>query len=203
MTTEQAPRRKRMPRAERERQMVEVAEAVFAERGYVAASMDDIAERVGVSKPMLYEYFNSKEGLLLACIEQARSELRTATEEAVAKATDAEDALRRGLLAFFVFIRERRQSWSLLRHEMTLIGTPAADGIEATRRQQTDLIAALMAGYFSAASPLQVEASAEFVVGACERLAIWTERHEEVTPEMVTGYAMDLLWAGLHDRVVI
>ncbi|MBN6033957.1 TetR/AcrR family transcriptional regulator [Amycolatopsis sp. 195334CR] len=202
MTTEQAPRRKRMPRAERERQMVEVAEAVFAERGYVAASMDDIAERVGVSKPMLYEYFNSKEGLLLACIGQARAELRVATEEAVSLAEDAEDALRRGLLAFFVFIRERRQSWSLLRHEMTLIGTPAADGIEATRRQQTDLIAALMAGYFSAASPLQVEASAEFVVGACERLAIWCERHDEITPEMATGYAMDLLWGGLHERTI-
>lgn len=202
MTTEQAPRRKRMPRAERERQMVEVAEAVFAERGYVAASMDDIAERVGVSKPMLYEYFNSKEGLLLACIGQARAELRVSTEEAVSKATDAEDALRRGLLAFFVFIRERRQSWSLLRHEMTLIGTPAAEGIEATRRQQTDLIATLMAGYFDAASPLQVEASAEFVVGACERLAIWCERHDKITPEMATGYAMDLLWGGLHDRAI-
>ncbi|AXB44691.1 TetR/AcrR family transcriptional regulator [Amycolatopsis albispora] len=202
MTAEQAPRRKRMPRAERERQMVEVAEAVFAERGYVAASMDDIAERVGVSKPMLYEYFNSKEGLLLACIGQARAELRVATEEAVAKAADAEDALRRGLLAFFTFIRDRRQSWSLLRHEMALIGTPAAEGIEATRRQQTDLIATLMAGYFDADSPLQVEASAEFVVGACERLAIWCERHDKITPEMATGYAMDLLWGGLHDRAI-
>ncbi|WP_158888331.1 TetR/AcrR family transcriptional regulator [Amycolatopsis anabasis] len=181
--------------------MIEVAEAVFSERGYVAASMDEIADRVGVSKPMLYEYFNSKEGLLLACIRESRAELREVTEQAVARAGDAEGALREGLLAFFEFIRERRKAWSLLRHEMALIGTPAADEIEATRRQQTDLIAAVMDGYFPGASPLQLEASAEFVVGACDRLAIWCERHEEVTPERATEYAMDVLWGGLASRV--
>src|SRR3954452_13310994 len=107
-----------MPRAERERQMVRIAGEVFAEHGYVAASMDEIAELVGVSKPMLYEYFHSKEGLLLACIRQSRAALREATEQATVGAVSAEDALRRGLLAFFVFIRERREAWSLLRHEM-------------------------------------------------------------------------------------
>jgi AcrR family transcriptional regulator len=196
-----ATKRKRMPRAERERQMIDIAEAVFAERGFSAASMDDIAELVGVSKPMLYEYFNSKEGLLLACIRQSRAALRLATEQAVAGAPDAETALHRGLLAFFVFISEHRQGWSVLRQEMSFIGTPAADEVEEIRRQQTDLIAALMSTYFDGRSELQIEASAEFVVGACDRLAIWCERHAEVTPEEATRYAMDVLWRGLapHD----
>lgn len=180
--------------------MIEIAEEVFAERGYAASSMDEIAERVGVSKPMLYEYFNSKEGLLLACIQQSRAALREVTEQATVGATGAEEALRLGLLAFFVFIRERRQAWSLLRHEMSLIGTPAADEIEEIRRQQTDLIAALMSGHFDNGDELRAEASAEFVVGACERLAVWCERHDEVTPEMATTYAMDVLWAGLNRR---
>jgi AcrR family transcriptional regulator len=193
-------KRKRMPRAERMRQMVEVAEQVFSARGYAAASMDEIAELVGVSKPMLYEYFNSKEGLLLACIRESRSVLREVTEQATVGAATAEDALRRGLLAFFVFIRERREAWSLLRHEMALIGTPAADEVEETRRQQTDLIAALMSGYFDSGDDLRAEAAAEFVVGACERLAIWCERHEEVSPELATEYAMDVLWTGLRSR---
>lgn len=193
-------KRKRMPRADRMRQMIEVAEQVFSARGYAAASMDEIAELVGVSKPMLYEYFNSKEGLLLACIRESRAVLREVTEQAMVGAADAEDALRRGLLAFFVFIRERRQAWSLLRHEMVLIGTPAADEVEETRRQQTDLIAALMSGHFDSGDDLRAEAAAEFVVGACERLAIWCERHEEVSPETATEYAMDVLWAGLRQR---
>jgi len=177
--------------------MVETAEAVFAERGYVAASMDEIAERVGVSKPMLYEYFHSKEGLLVACIRQSRGALRDATEHAVAGSANAEEALRNGLRAFFVFISDHRQAWSLLRHEAALNATPAADEVEAIRRQQTDLIARLMGGYFDASDPVRLEASAEFVVGATERLAIWCERHEKVTPDQVTDYAMDILWNGL------
>jgi AcrR family transcriptional regulator len=193
----QPARRKRMPRAQRERQMIEVAETVFAERGYVAASMDEIAERVGVSKPMLYEYFRSKERLLLACIQASRAELHRVTEQAVAGAFDAENAMRRGLHAFFVFIREHRQAWSLLRHEMALIGTSAADEIEVTRRQQTDLVARLMVGYLGDSDPVWTETSAEFIVGGCERLAIWCERREDVTPELATDYAMNLIWNGL------
>src|SRR3954467_11890051 len=102
-------RRRRMPRADREQQMMTVAEAVFAERGYAASSMDEIAERVGVSKPMLYEYFGSKEGLLVACIRQVRAELHDLTAESVIGAESAEDALRRGLVTFFRYTDEHRR----------------------------------------------------------------------------------------------
>ena len=115
-----------MPRADRERQMMAVAEEVFAERGYVATSMDEIAERVGVSKPMLYEYFGSKEGLLVACIRQARGELLRSPPQAALAADGPEDMLRNGLMAFFRFIREHRRSWALLRNEAAVVGPSAA-----------------------------------------------------------------------------
>src|SRR5687767_14290304 len=67
--------RRRVPRVERQQQMLDVAARVFAERGYHAASMDEIAAEVGVSKPMLYAYFDSKEGLYLACIDRAGQDL--------------------------------------------------------------------------------------------------------------------------------
>jgi AcrR family transcriptional regulator len=127
--------------------MLAAAERVFAERGYVAASMDEIAERVGVSKPMLYEYFGSKEGLMIGAIRQSRAELRAVTEEAALGATSGEEVLRRGLVAFFTFISDHRQAWSLLRNESALIGGSASTEVEATRRQQTDLMLTLLAGY--------------------------------------------------------
>src|SRR5688500_7867062 len=96
-TTVAGPRR-RMARADRERQMLQVAEQVFASRGYQAASMDEIAEQVGVSKPMLYAYFGSKDGLLLACIRRARAELHEVTTAAIAEGGSALDVLRRGLV---------------------------------------------------------------------------------------------------------
>src|SRR2546421_9619340 len=97
--------------------MIGVAEEMFAERGFRAASMDEIAERVGVSKPMLYEYFGSKEGLLVACIRQARAELLQVTSQAALRASSPEQMLRQGLIAYFRFIREHNRSWALLRTE--------------------------------------------------------------------------------------
>lgn len=188
--------KQRMPRAQRERQMLEVAEVVFAEHGYAAASMDEIAEQVGVSKPMLYEYFGSKEGLLLGCIRQSRTELRDVTMRAAMTADTAEQAMREGLRAFFQFINERDQSWALLRHEMLLVGTSASEEIEVTRKHQTDMIASVMRAHAPEAPEPRLAAFAEFVVGGCERLAIWCEAHDDVTPDVATEYAMNLLWSG-------
>jgi len=186
-----------MPRAARKAQMLAVAEEVFAERGYLAASMDEIAERVGVSKPMLYEYFGSKEGLLVGCIDKARTELREATEQAVIHADSPENMLRLGLLAFFRFIAERRQSYSLLRHEAAVTVPSAVEEIEAIRRQQTDLMVGWMGLALPAADPVELEAAAEILVGSCERLAQWCERRPEVTPERATDLLMAAVWTGL------
>ena len=190
-------KRKRVPRAERERQMIAVAVQVFAEHGYLAASMDDIAERVGVSKPMLYEYFHSKEGLLLAALRQARAELLQATERALAAATSAEDALRRGLLAYFQFMDQRRQAWALLRHELGVLGPAAAEEGEAIRRQQTELHMRHLRRFAPHAPEDDLEVAAEILVGGCERMAAWCERKRDISPERATNYAWGVIWGGL------
>lgn len=186
-----------MPRAEREQQMLDVAEEIFAERGYRAVSMTDIAERVGVSKPMLYEYFGSKEGLLLAVMARAKAELREVTERAVAGAVSAEDAMRRGYRAYFEFNEAHRPGW------MVLLAEPAAlslQAIEEMRRQQTDLIVSMMAGVVLDRPRQALAAYAEIIVGACERLALWRARNPEVTAGEAAGYLMDLTWEGIRAR---
>src|SRR5512144_2187391 len=108
MSAEAAPRRSRMARPERERQILAVAHAQFAARGFRAVTMDDVAAEVGVTKPLLYNYFGNKERLYLACLEQAAAALtQTLTAAAAAAATPA-DALRDGLRAFFAFVDAHR-----------------------------------------------------------------------------------------------
>nr|WP_130347806.1 TetR/AcrR family transcriptional regulator [Herbihabitans rhizosphaerae] len=191
-----------MPRAERERQMMEVAEEVFAERGYVAASMDEIAERVGVSKPMLYEYFGSKEGLLVACIRQARAELLRVTAEATAAAAnDPETAFRAGLVAYFRFAVDHGVAWSLLSSEAAVVGPQTADEVEAVRQQQTNLISVTMSAYAPEVAQGALDAFAEIIVGGCERLALWCGRRGDVTPEQAAEHIMRLMWSGLKDSL--
>jgi AcrR family transcriptional regulator len=185
-----------MTRAERERQMLDVAEEVFAEQGYGSVSMEEIAVRVGLSKPMLYEYFGSKEGLLLATIARARGELREATQHALAEAGSAEEKLYNGYLAYFLFNEAHRRAWLVLLQEPLLLGG-AADEIEATRRQQTDLIVSQMEWLAPDRPRRDLEAYAEIIVGACERLALWRTRNPEVTVEEAARHMMDLTWNGL------
>lgn len=189
-------KRKRMPRAQRERQMIDVAVEIFAENGFNATSMDEIAARVGVSKPMLYEYFHSKEGLLVAAIRDARAELRTVTESALIGATSPKEALRLGLTAYFRFIGQRRDAWSLLRQELGFLGESAADEVEAIRRQQTELHALYIRAFAPQSSDDEIDAAAEILVGACERMAVWCERHGEITPEQAADHTLTIIWGG-------
>lgn len=191
-------RRRRMPRAQREQQMIAVAEEIFAERGYQATSMDEVAERVGVSKPMIYEYFGSKEGLLVACIRAARAELLTATMTSVEGVDSAEEALRRGLVAFFEFTDSHRRSWKLLQHEATVAGQTATDEIEAVRQQQTSVNVTLFEAFLPQVPRHDLEAYAEIVVGACERLSLWYVQREDVSAAEAAELIMRLVWFGMR-----
>ncbi len=191
------PRRRRMSRADRERQMLDVAERVFGEQGYQATSMDEIAERCGVSKPMLYEYFGSKDGLLLACISRSKAELLDVTQKAMAGATDPEDVMWRGMVAYFGFIDAHSRSFAMLLREPFAASPEAVEAVEATRRQQSTLIAGVLATFAPAAPPEAVEAFTEIIIGASERLAQWRTRRPEVSVEDAARYMTDFCRQGL------
>jgi AcrR family transcriptional regulator len=182
--------------------MMAVAEESFAERGFQATSMDEIADRVGVSKPMIYEYFGSKEGLLVACIRQVRAELLLTCTEAIAGATGAEDAMRRGFEAFLHFTDTHRRAWELmLRNEAVIAGEEALAEIEAARQEQIAMNAAVFALYRPEADPVELEAAAEMVVGACERLSIWYVGQTGVSASQAADYLMNTLWYGMRAAV--
>lgn len=192
-------RRRRMSRAEREQQMLDVAEEVFAERGY-QASMDEIAERCGVSKPMLYEYFGSKEGLLRAAIARSRTALYEVTSAAMAEGTEPQDVLWRGMLAYFTFMDTHARSL-LIKLQEPMVLSATADEIEATRRQQTDLIAPILAAFAPQAPAVAIAAYTEIIIGACERLTMWRALHPEVPAEEAARYMTDFAWRGLAPHI--
>ncbi|WP_307870419.1 TetR/AcrR family transcriptional regulator [Saccharopolyspora endophytica] len=199
MTRSTAPAsgRKRMSRAERETQILEVAERVFADDGYQATSMDDIAGQVGLSKPMLYEYFGSKEGLLLACLQRSKAELLEATSRAAAEATSPEQKLYDCQLAFFRFSDDHAQAWALLRNEFSIPSASVNTELEAIRVQQRYFTADLLRSVCEDLDHEQAEAYAEAIIGASERLALWRDHHPEVTAEKATEHMIALFAPGL------
>jgi AcrR family transcriptional regulator len=192
--------RRRMPRAQREALMLDVAEEMFGERGYQAASMDEIAARVGVSKPMLYHYYGSKEGLFLACLRRARTGMREAILTGASSAQSRGDRLYTALVAWFRFVDEHRTLWNII-DESVREFSGAAEEVESIRDEHTVLIAGLIAAHTSPdhlADPAEIEVIAAAISGAGERVTRWRIRNPGLSPERTARHLMQLLWLGLE-----
>src|SRR3954454_10872313 len=124
-----------VPRAVREEQMLVAAGQVFAERGFHAASMDEIADRADISKPMLYAYFGSKEGLYSAYVERAGADLLARMDAAVDPSLEPGEQVRASMMAFLGFVEQHRQGWAVMQREMASRGGPFAEDVARVRGQ--------------------------------------------------------------------
>lgn len=169
--------RTRLPRAEREQQVLDIAHTQFAERGFGAVTMDDVAASAGVTKPLLYAYFGNKERLYLACMERAGDALFTTVGDAVSQADSPADALRRGLHAFFAFVDEDRDAWRVLFDETLPAGGEIAERVAVHRERLLALVAqsniARLPEQHQAEHATDIEAIAVALLGAAEALARW------------------------------
>jgi AcrR family transcriptional regulator len=171
-----------MPRRAREQQILEFAGRVFARDGYHSAAMDEIASLADVSKPMLYAYFGSKEGLYLAYVDRTGRELLRRLV-AARGLDDAPDALLRARVTeFLAFVEEHRDGWLVLFGELTS-SRPLAEEVARLRKQIAEWVRAML----EASRPpgdgptaAAVDATAHAIVGAGESLANWWLEHPEV-----------------------
>jgi AcrR family transcriptional regulator len=97
--------------------MLDAATAAFARAGFHEVSMEEIAAAVGVTKPMIYAYFGSKEGLFVACVRKTAVGLRQRVREQFASHAREDEAFYRALLAVFDFVEENREGWKILHPE--------------------------------------------------------------------------------------
>ena len=124
-TSAARPRGTRLPRQARRRQLLEAALEVFVARGYHAAAMDEIAERAGVSKPVLYQHFPGKQELYLALLDESVEALIETVRAALRSTTDNRQRVTATFRAYFEFVGPGagRSGWCLSRTTPT---TPAS-----------------------------------------------------------------------------
>ena len=122
----------RVPRAVREEQLLEVAEVVFAQQGYQGTSIEDIARMAGVTRPVVYDHFGSKEGIYLACVRHARSELERLINEAAGTTDDPAAQLWGGINAYFEFVERHGGAWDVLFGQGSAVAGPAAEEVCAS-----------------------------------------------------------------------
>jgi AcrR family transcriptional regulator len=185
-------------------QTVAAAHALFAERGYAAVTMDGVAAAVGVTKPLLYNYFGNKEQLYLACLERAGDGLVATVVDAVGETTEPAEALRAGIRAFFEFVDEDRAAWSVLFDETLPAGGEIADRISAYRTQLRDLSAASISEQLPAErrdrARTEVEALSTAVMGAAESLVRWWLANQSMSAAEVAELLISTVEPGLRRR---
>lgn len=196
--------RRRLPRGEREQQIIDCAIQVFARRGYSAASVDEIAELAGVSKPLVYLYLESKEGLFLACLRREEQRLVAAFQGAATRGGSSELRLWAGLQAFFGFVADHRDSWAVLHRQAPDLGPSIAEEIGKARHVILEEVRKLvLEGIALSPTPMHLgDTDADFVahalVGAADSLTDWMERHPGESPERVTLRLMGMMWVGMR-----
>src|ERR1043166_6753293 len=105
--------RTRLTAIERRAQLVDVGRGVFAKRGYEATSVEEIAERARVSKPIVYEHFGGKEGLYAVVVDREVEQIVSRIVEAISSGSPRE-RLERAALAFLTYVKERPDGFAVL-----------------------------------------------------------------------------------------
>jgi AcrR family transcriptional regulator len=196
--------RQRLPAARRRSQLLEVALERFAAQGFHGASMEEIAEAAGVTKPVLYQHFGSKRTLYLELLETVGAELLDEVREAVA----AEDSPYRRVLvgfdAYFRFVCERTSAFQLLFGS----GARLSDEFAEAVRQIEASVAATVSEFIEAdIDRAYQELLGHAIVGLGEVAArFWVSRREEAgypdldpaEGKLLAARLADLVWAGLR-----
>ncbi|WP_130345381.1 TetR/AcrR family transcriptional regulator [Herbihabitans rhizosphaerae] len=197
-------RSRRLPREVRERQILDAAVRVFSEHGYHYASMDEISDVAGVSKPMIYAYLGAKEDLFTECIRREAIGLMEAISKGVRSELTPDMQLWHGLDAFFGYVDDHRESWLVLHRQATSAGGPFSRQLLEMRARAITLIDALLTKTASSEgmdsqARKGTEAHAAALVGACESLADWWLDHPDIPARVLATRAMNLVWMGFGD----
>ncbi|MGQ0573085.1 MAG: TetR/AcrR family transcriptional regulator [Pseudonocardia sp.] len=195
--TEAPLRGTRLSRGARRAQLLLAARDVFAEQGYHAAAMDDIAERAGVSKPVLYQHFPGKLDLYQALLTTYADELVERVQGAIKGSEDNRERVDAAVAAYFDFVAGEGRAYRLV-FESDLRGEPeAAAVVSGALTRCIELVADAVttdAGLDAARARLL----AVGLVGLSQVTAqYWLDSEQEVPRDEAVALMSSLAWRGL------
>lgn len=187
----------RMKPEDRERQLLEVAQRMFVERGYQGTAMEDIARAAGVTRPVVYKLLGNKDGVYLACLKKARDVLNGYIIEHAIKGESLKGRLHGGIEGYFSFVEFERDAFRFLYESGAAVAGPAAQAASQLRFDTVNRIALLLGDLKGVVSEEEVQATAHALSGAGEQLAKWWLTQPNLPKATVVNTMFNLLWAGL------
>ncbi len=192
-----AQRGARLSRGARRAQLLLAARDVFAAQGYHAAAMDDIAEKAGVSKPVLYQHFPGKLELYRALLTTYTDELVSRVEQALSTTTDNQKRVEAAVGAYFDFIAGEGQAYRLVFESDMRAQPEAAAVVDAALTRCIDAIADVVTVDSGLDAP-RARLLAVGLVGLSQITArYWLDSDDSVPRDEAVALMSSLAWRGL------
>ncbi|HLW16013.1 MAG TPA: TetR/AcrR family transcriptional regulator [Actinomycetota bacterium] len=188
---------RRLTAEARRAQLLSVAREVFAEDGYPGAAMEKIAQRAGVTKPVLYQHFEGKKELYLALLDSDMSRLLAQVSGAIESAHDNPSRIRKGLAAYFNYIEANVDSFRLLFRETMGADPEFRESIDRFHDAAATSIGAIISDETGKSLEL-AELLARGIMGMSEAAATWwLDRKQEIEKAELVESLAELAWRGL------
>lgn len=186
--------RARMTAAQRRAQLIEVARGLFAERGFEGTSIEEIAQRANVSKPIVYEHFGGKEGLYAVVVDREMETLLEMVTSSLSR-TSSFQRIQQVALALLTYMEERTDGFRILvRGDSTATG-----GFSSLLNDAISQVEHILASEFERRDfdPALAPMYAQALVGMVSVTAQWWLDVREPSKEVVAAHLVNLCWNGL------
>lgn len=189
--------RRRLPASERRAQLIDVGRTVFAKRGFEATSMEEIADRAKVSKPIVYEHFGGKEGLYAVVVDREMDYVVRRIVEAIGKGSPRE-RIEGASLAFLTYVKDNPDGFAILSQDSPVT---SKDGrLSSLLNDLAERVGHVFAtsfkeaGYDAKAAPIYAHA----LVGMVTFVGKWWIEVRKPSVEEVAKHIGALAWMGLR-----
>ncbi|SEU29019.1 transcriptional regulator, TetR family [Nonomuraea wenchangensis] len=196
-TPDAKPRGTRLPRLARRRQLLSAAQEVFVENGYHAAAMDEIADRAGVSKPVLYQHFPGKLELYLALLDLHVDDMVNRCREALASTNENKLRVQATFQAFFDFVSTQGEAFRLVFESDLRNVAPVRQRVERSLRECAEMVSALIQEDTGCTSD-EAHLLGVGLVGMAEVSArYWVTTHGSIPKDAAEQMMARLAWRGI------
>ncbi|HEY3003571.1 MAG TPA: TetR/AcrR family transcriptional regulator [Kribbellaceae bacterium] len=199
-SSEALPKRgSRLPRVARRAQLLEAAQEVFVANGYHAAAMDDIADRAGVSKPVLYQHFPGKLDLYLALLDSSCEAIVKAIEAALRSTDDNKQRVAATMHAFYDYVANAQGAFRLV-FESDLTNEPAVrERVDRVTQECAELISEVISADAGLSRDQSMVLAVSLVGMAQVSARYWLAwDHPSLTQDQAADLVASLSWRGIR-----
>ena len=193
-----APQAPRLTRLQRRRQLLDAAQRVFVRAGYHAAAMDDIAERAGVSKPVLYQHFPGKLELYLALLDQSCDTIIDACRAALESTEDNKLRVEAAIHVFYDYVANAQGAFRLVFESDLTNEPPVRERVDRVTRECAEAIAKVIHGDTGLPGEQSRLLSVSLVGMAQVSARFWLDTEGEIPQKEAASLVTALAWRGIR-----